>query len=137
MITATQWQGQDILKLTQTQWLKILQDETMTDNNILQIIGFVYKQPNCTSTASDIADYFHVHCNQITAWNRVFSKKLYATLLLEAPVDRDGERRYWNVVFDGIPEKPKDEHGHFYWKLRPELVKAWKKYLEKKNAQVK
>ena len=76
MITATQWQGQDILKLTQTQWLKILQDETMTDNNILQIIGFVYKQPNCTSTASDIADYFHVHCNQITAWNRVFFKKI-------------------------------------------------------------
>ncbi|HJB26052.1 MAG TPA: hypothetical protein H9662_05505 [Firmicutes bacterium] len=131
MGTTTQWQGQDILNLTEEQWLEILQDGNIVNSMILKMIDFVYKKPNHTSTASEIAHHFNVHYNQVTAWNRHLSKQLYHKCSKEPPRNSDGKGyRYWNIIFDGIPENPKDSNGHFYWKLRPNLVKAWEKFTE-------
>ena len=47
MARVTQWQGPGVLDLKKEQWLDILQDETIIDSKMLEIIDFVYKQPNC------------------------------------------------------------------------------------------
>lgn len=133
MTTATRQQGQDILNLTEDQWMEILQDRKIVDSNILKIIDFVYKKPNHSSTASEIAHHFDVHYNQVTAWNRNLSKQLYDKFSKEPPRNSEGTGyRYWNVMFDGIPEHSKNRNKHFYWKLRPNLVNAWKEFLKKK-----
>lgn len=126
MIVATQWQNQDILSLSTEQWLEILQNTDIFDNDGLAMIDFVYQQPNYTSTASDIASHFNVHYNKVTAQNRRIAKKLYSKFSQEPPGDDKGNGfRYWNTLFDGIPEHPQDENSHFYWRLRPNLIRAW------------
>lgn len=129
MQESTIWQNQDYLKLTVQQWCGFLQDPSIFDENALRMVQFVYRQMNHTSTASDIAAAFStnkvtVHHNQITAWNRKIAKMIYNHCNVAPPVDFKGEKRYWNVVFDGNPEHPTDQNGHYYWILRPNLVTA-------------
>lgn len=123
-MVSTTWCNQDYLGLTVNQWRDFLQDPSIFDENALRLVCFVYEQTNHTSTASDIAVSFKVHYNRITAWNRKVSKLLYEYFDVDAPIDVHGKKRYWNVLFDGNPQLPKDPNGHFYWILRPNLVEA-------------
>ncbi|HEX2939295.1 MAG TPA: hypothetical protein VHO66_10325 [Ruminiclostridium sp.] len=125
----TSWKYQDVLRLSVDQWVEALRDPQIFDTDAVSMIQFVYHQKNNESTASKIADFFStvsqkVHYTRICAWNRKVAKALYNIYNVEPPVDENAEKRYWNVVFDGEPENPLDKHNHFYWRLRPNLVKA-------------
>ncbi len=128
-MTPTDWRYQDILQLSVNQWSKALKDSNTFDANALRMVQFVYHQSNYESTASTIAEFFSTseqktHYNRICAWNRKVAKALYKQYGVEPPVDETGEKRYWNVVFDGESEAPLDRNEHFVWKLRPNLISA-------------
>ncbi|MFT8872350.1 MAG: hypothetical protein ABF868_08660 [Sporolactobacillus sp.] len=122
----TAWQCQDILKLSVEQWTAALKNPHIFNEQALNMVYFVYRQKDAQSTATAIAAYFSedgptIYQQTITACNRHVAKALYKRYHVEPPVGDDGYRRYWNVVFDGNPEQPKDASGHFYWRLRPHL----------------
>ena len=99
------------------------------NENALRLITFVYRQPGHTATATQIAAALStpdavLHVNQVTAWNRKTAKAIYRRFHIEPPVDPQGQQRFWNVLFDGIPATPKDRDGHYYWVLRPHLAQA-------------
>lgn len=96
----------------------------------MQLVCFVYNQSKHESTASDIANSFglsngKIHYNEICAGNREVAKALYSKYNVEPPVDDGGERRFWKVIFDGNADSPLDSNGHFYWRLRPNLITAF------------
>ncbi|MDF9407198.1 MAG: hypothetical protein A4E52_00699 [Pelotomaculum sp. PtaB.Bin013] len=127
---ATLWHYQDVLQLSVNQWEEALKNPLIFDNNALRMVQFVYNQNNCKSTASEIAEAMStsnhkIHYNSVCAYNRKVAKALYNKYEIEPPIDENGEKRYWNVIFDGEPEEPQDQQGHFYWKLRPNLVIAF------------
>ena len=126
----TSWEYQDILQLSVKQWMEALKDPVIFDNNALRMIQFVYHQNECKATASEIAQAMSttnhkIHYNAICAYNRKVSKALYNKYQVEPPLTENKEKRYWNVIFDGEPNEPTDAEGHFYWKLRPNLVIAF------------
>lgn len=126
----TSWHNQDILNLNVYQWEEALKSPSIFDNNALRMVHFVYNQNNCRSTATQIAKALsisnhRIHYNLVCAYNRKVAKALYKKYNLEPPIGDTGENRYWNVIFDGEPDEPQDQSGHFYWKLRPNLVIAF------------
>ena len=125
----TDWRYQDVLQLSVEQWITALKDPIVFDSKAISMIQFVYHQRNHESTASSIAASYSslnqkLHYTAICAWNRKVAKALYNQYKVEPPIDKDGEKRYWNVVFDGEPKNPLDLHNHFYWKLRSNLILA-------------
>jgi hypothetical protein len=125
----TSWHNQDILHLSVGQWIKALKDPSIFNDEALQLVRFVYSQNKHESTASDIANSFSastgkVHYNKICACNRKVAKALYSKYNVEPPVEEDGEHRFWNIIFDGNADSPLDSNGHFYWRLRPNLITA-------------
>lgn len=129
---ATSWHYQDTLKFSVDQWCKALRDPDVFDDNALAMIRFVYSQKDHTSTASDVAKALSdnerlLHTNTVTAWNTKVGKALYEKCNMIPPINTEGGYRYWNVVFDGNPKCEKDHNGHYFWILRPNLVKAMEK----------
>lgn len=123
------WRQQDVLQLSVNAWEEVLKDPTIFDNNALRMIRFVYHQDNCQSTATAIARALstpnrQLHYNSICAYNRKVAKALYERFQKQPPPNTRGGSRFWNLLFDGVPETPTDENGHFYWRLRPNLVIA-------------
>lgn len=91
------------------------------------MVIFVYSQPNCQSSATEIGEALGgVTQQKVTALNRSISRKIYKKLNKVPPYDNKGKggKRFWNVVFDGDPEKIFNEDGYFIWRLRPQLVFA-------------
>ena len=129
MENSTKWEYQDTLKLSVDQWCELLKNPSIFDENALNMILFVYKQSNHTSTASTIAAGLSsndniIHYNKITAWNRNAARKIYEYYNINPPKNSKDNNRFWNVIFDGNPDCSKDQDGKFYWILRPNLVKA-------------
>jgi hypothetical protein len=125
----TSWYNQDILHLSVDQWSEALRNPSIFNDEALQLVCFVYNQSKHESTASDIANLFSasngkVHYNKICACNRKVAKALYSKYNVEPTVDDNGEQRFWNVIFDGNADSPLDSNGHFYWRLRPNLITA-------------
>lgn len=128
-MSGTDWKGQDVLHLSRENWLEVLHNREIIDDAALRMIDYVYSLPECTSTASDIALAFGVDYRAVTAWNRRAAKKIYEYFFRIPPKNMDGSGyRYWNVIFDSDPENPKNEKGHYYWRLRPNLIKAWEEF---------
>lgn len=126
----TSWQNQDVLHLNVNQWKEALKSPLIFDNNALRMVRFVYNQNNCEATATEIAEALstsnrRIHYNRVCAYNRRIAKALYQKYNVEPPRNENGGKRFWNVVFDGEPDNPLDKKGHFYWRLRPNLVIAF------------
>ena len=129
MRTITDWRDQDVLHFEVSDWVFALQQADIFDENALRMIHFVYEQPKHRSTATDIARHFstfdgYVHPNLICAYNRKVSRKLYHLYNKQPPVSIDLGNRFWNALFDGVPDEPCDKAHHFYWQLRPKLIQA-------------
>jgi 5-methylcytosine-specific restriction protein A len=125
----TAWRNQDVLHLSVDQWIEVLQNPSIFNEDALKLVCFVYRQEEHRSTASDIANSFSttgekVHYNKICAYNRRIAKELYKQYKSNPPINTKGERRFWNAVFDGELTSPEDSKGHFFWKLRPNLISA-------------
>ena len=126
----SKWQYQDTLNLSVDQWCELLKNPSIFDSNVLNMVLFVYKQVNHTSTASAIADGLssednNINYNKITACNKKAAKKIYEYYNVNPPKSsKNNNNRFGNVIFDGNPDCPKDRDGKFYWILRPNLIKA-------------
>ncbi len=66
----------------------------------------------------------NVSQQKITALNRGISKRIYKHFGKSVPPNSEGGSRFWNVIFDGASDNPKDNNGHFYWRLHDNLVEA-------------
>jgi|GEM_PF-1644690 len=132
--TQASWINQDVLKLSSDEWKQVLWDPQIFSSEALRMVLFVYNQSEHQSTPSAIAQAFStyrckLHYCHVCAWNRETAKALYRKYAVEPPVNETGSRRYWNVIFDGDPQTPLDQHKHFYWRLRPNLVAALKEMV--------
>jgi len=128
-IQAANVKKQDALELSAGEWKKALKDPQIFSSEALRMVFYVYNEKRHRSTASAIATAFSTRSRKlryhhICAWNRQVAKALYQKYEVEPPVDEIGGRKYWNVVFDADPQQPLDQHKHFYWRLRPNLVAA-------------
>lgn len=124
-MTIVYWKGQDPLNFNKEEWLEVLQDEDIFDKMGLEMVTFVYEQPNCQSSATEIGEALGgVSQQQVTAWNRRVARKIFIMLGKEPPHNDKGGKRYWNALFDGDAEHEHDEIGRFIWILRPSLVSA-------------
>ncbi|GAB7058168.1 MULTISPECIES: hypothetical protein [unclassified Paenibacillus] len=126
-MTITHWQGQDTLNLDEKEWLVLLKDKDIFDEIGLSMVSFVYDQPDFQSNATEIGEALGgVSQQQVTAWNRGISKKIYKKLRKEPPFNSKGKggKRWWNGLFDGDSERVFNERGKFIWKLRPSLISA-------------
>lgn len=124
------WKYQYPLIIKRDKWLELFGHKDIFDELTMQLIEFVYNQPDHKSTVFDIynkSGYF-ISYSHVTAQNRTVSKALYKHFEKEPPLNQKGGRRYFNVMFDGVPENEFDELGHFIWRLRPELVDALEEY---------
>ncbi|MDY8026142.1 hypothetical protein [Paenibacillus polymyxa] len=120
------WQGQDTLNLNEEEWLALFQDKEIFKDIGLKMVAFVHGQPNFQSSATEIGEALGGGSQQqVTAWNRAISKRIYKKLSKTPPFNYHGERRYWNVLFDGDTEQEFDELGRFIWQLRPPLIAAF------------
>ncbi|MBX0319503.1 hypothetical protein [Shouchella clausii] len=132
------WHNQDPLNLSKEEWINLLQDEKVFNKIGLEMVFFVYKQPNYQSNATEIGEALGgVSQQQVTAWNRSIAKKIYQKLQKEPPFNSRGGKRYWNVLFDGAVERELDDKGNFIWKLRPSLVSALKRLGTSDNKTAK
>jgi hypothetical protein len=118
------WHNQDVLKLSVEQWVKALKDPAIFNEEAKRLVRFVYELPEHRSTVSDISANFKVHPNVIKSDNRKIARALYHKYNTKPPKDSSGQKRYWNIVFDCDPNSPKDSKRHFFWILRPNLVRA-------------
>ena len=121
----TSWHYNDTLNLTVDQWKTLLSSSEIFNEEALWMLRFVYHEPNHQSCASEIGLALGGFTQQkITSMNRKISKQIYDYYDQIPPNETNGGLRYWNVVFDGNPGKERNRVGHFFWRLRPNLVIA-------------
>jgi len=119
------WHNQDPLQLSEEEWLTLIRDPEIVDDAGLRMLAFVYSQPNHQSSATEISKALgEVPQQRITALNRQISKRIYKRLGKEPPPNTKGGKRFWNVLFDGDPERIFNEKGYYIWRLRPAVVAA-------------
>jgi hypothetical protein len=119
------WHYQDPLQLTEEEWLSLLSDPEIVDETGREMLAFVYSQPNHQSSATEIGEALGgVPQQRVTAINRRISRRVYKRLGKVPPPNTKGGKRFWNVLFDGDPDRILNEKGYFIWRLRPAVVAA-------------
>lgn len=119
------WHNQDPLQLSEEEWLILLRDPDIVDEDGRRMLEFVFRQPNHQSSATEIGEALGgVSQQQVTAWNRRIAKRVYKRLGKVPPPNTTGGYRFWNALFDGDPERIFNEKGYFIWRLRPAVVAA-------------
>lgn len=130
------WHNQDSLNISIEQWISLLSNSDIFNEEAINMLSFVFSQPNYQSSATEIGVALNgVTQQKITALNRKIAKKLYKEFNQEAPTNSSGGKRYWNVLFDGNPECETNDLGYFIWKLRPNLIIALQRsgFMQLKN----
>ena len=117
----------DILKLSVQDWIILLKDEKVFTDDIMKILEFVYGCSEYKSTAFDIAKYLERHPQSINLANINLGKRILKKLNCEPQKNDDGGNRYWNIIFTGDKKTLKNSQGHWFWIIRPNLVKAIEK----------
>jgi hypothetical protein len=119
------WHHQDPLQLSEDEWATLLKDPSIIDEIGQKMLTFVYSQPNHQSSATEIGEALGgVPQQRVTAINRRISRRVYKRLGKEPPPNTKGGKRFWNVLFDGNPDRILNEKGYFIWRLRPVVVSA-------------
>lgn len=96
------WYNQDILKLSKDDWIALLTDASVFDDEGIEMLLFVYAESNHQSSATEIRYAMGQASHQkITAINRTIAKRIYKKFNKEAPPNSNGGKRYWNCIFDG------------------------------------
>ncbi|WP_321506949.1 EVE domain-containing protein [uncultured Methanoregula sp.] len=112
----------DPLDISAEDWIDLLTNREVTTEKDLEILKIVYENPYHEIRASDIVSKtnytHHGPINSLISW---FSKRVITKTTIQPPLNKDGKPRWWHVPFWAW----KEENGnHYFWKLRPELVKA-------------
>ena len=103
-------------------WLKILNNEIQENNEVLNILLYLYDCKNYTSNEKSIAEYFNTDIKTINSYIQSFGGRIIDLVGIKEQVNNDGSSRRWNIPFETVPELNKK--NFFTWKLRKELVEA-------------
>lgn len=114
----------DLLKLKKEDWIALLKDPSIFGDLDLEIVLHVFDCPGHRACASQISRVYAVHVNKISAANRTLAKRILGHYAKEPQRKNGNNKRFWNIVYTGDPERPYDADKYFYWVLRPELAAA-------------
>lgn len=121
--TVTGWIGENYNPgITKEQWLELLDDETVFNEQALEIVTRIYDyggQATCTQLATKYGET----ANFYNSGSSALAKRVADKMGCEMRVDYTGKERRWSVLYLGR-EADKDEEGVFVWKLRDELKAA-------------
>ena len=112
------------IELTTQEWIDLLEQPDVFDNESMRMLLFTMGCPNEKSTNYDMGKAFGVHPNKIAAINRSLSKRIFKALGIDAPKNGDGSYRYWDVCFFNDASNPRDDKGHWWWIVYPTLADA-------------
>jgi len=109
----------DPISIDTKTWIAILGDKDITDQNTLDILNVLFDSDNYEERGGIIAEKLkyshHAACNGII---KSYGKRI---------ADNYPKYKYPEDRFH-IPLLGEKKNGYFYWKLRPELAEALKKY---------
>lgn len=119
--------------LSSEDWKEVLLELDSIGNaysrRILEVINCLFKSSNYKLNAKAIGETIGTAYQRLNSDIGGFGKLLYNkykdTLLKDPPLRKNGEVRYWHIVFDG-EDSYKDGKGIYYWQLKNEMVQAIK-----------
>lgn len=108
------------LGITSEQWLSILQDTKVTNENVWRLLSTMYEYGE-EINAKHLAQLmglpnYQILNNLISIYGRHVASKHKS---VDYPKNKKGKIQWWHIPFWGEQRK-----GFFYWDLRPELKEA-------------
>ena len=113
-------------KLSKADWLAILNDREMCQENWLHVLARFYEfggEGACTA----VEDEYNEPHRSFNAQMQALAKRIIASGKCKKAIDNEGHYWYFPVVFLGRPAKS-NEAGNYIWKLRDELKEALKEF---------
>lgn len=111
----------DDINISPSLWEQILIDETITTEEVKEILFYLYSSAGYQAPGGEIA--YALNYKHHAPINRIipeFSKRILQKYpQINPPRRKSGEIRYWHIPFYGIARD-----GLFIWVLRQELVEA-------------
>lgn len=118
------------IDLSVKDWIALIEDKTFTDENI-SFLKRIYLSPNHASTCYSISVLEESSPYSYNSPIIALSKRIIDKKQLKQLYGSDGNKTYWRYLFWG---RDVDNHSHFEWLLRPELLIAFRKvYPELQN----
>jgi len=111
------------INISMEKWCEILSDSSVTNENDLRVLKFIYNAPKHEASASEIASYLdlpHYGPLNLQIWR--FSERVIKKTGIKPPIRKDGSTRWWHIPFLGYDD---EKAGRFPWIMRPELVLAF------------
>lgn len=113
-------------RVSELQWMEILQNKKITHNLDLNTILTVYNSDDYRATATDIStvlglDNYHMISNE----NVIFAKRICKEYSIIPPRRSNNTRIWWTIPYYGGPAG----RGKYFFILRPELKDAIEKLM--------
>ena len=127
----------DDMYLSVDEWIEALEDETLVDSKMLNVLEIMYNSEEYTSCFKDIAKQRgeigftdeKVYTTNVTNTSKRLKEHFNKTALY----NKDGAEEYWSRLFYGKFKKHKEGQRLFYMTLREELIQALEKYDRSKR----
>lgn len=114
------------LELNTEDWVNILSDQEVTTKVDFNILKVVFESKNYELTASEIASQLKLpHHVAINSQISRFSKRIVYKTGIQPPKLDEDKPKWWHIPFLGY-----NKNGKFPWIMRPELVKAFERFLD-------
>ena len=111
------------VNISAEKWCELLSESSVTTENDLRVLKFIYKAPNHEASSSEIASYLELpHYGPLNLQIWRFSERVVQKTGIKPPIRKDGSTRWWHVPFLGYDDK---KAGRFPWIMRQELVLAF------------
>ncbi len=122
------------MDLSKNDWVNLLKNPTIFYESNIEMILYVYSQPNHQSTATEIGMAMgNVSQQKVTGINKSVAMRIYKKYGKEAPPNDKGGKRLWTCIFDGDIKKPYTGSGYFIWRIKHNLLLAIEEMIEKKE----
>jgi len=124
------------LDISTEQWIKLLQDSTISKDSDIAFIEALYNCKNCRATATELAEILGVsRYSVLNLQVGIIGKRIVKKLpYVKYPTIEDETIEYWHIPFLGEKNR---KGNYFIWELRPELKKAIEELssIDKMNIQ--
>lgn len=119
----------DVLGLSVEQWVNLLNRKDIFNDDLLQVLIYVYEQPNHESTATEIGKALGSGYQAVTSLYVRASKKVYDLCGKEPMKKSNGQYRYWNTFFLQLEDQKskrvkRNDKTLYRLILRPNLAAA-------------
>lgn len=112
------------IPISSREWLEILSNKDLTNEEALGIIKRWYLEPEYASSCYEMSKKYNESDYYVLAMQR-FVKNILKALGNFCVIDEEGKQRYYLVLFNGWYKKLEGEYV-FVYKLRPEIILAIK-----------